>query len=227
MAKAKPTRPRVASDSRWAPIPIARLVTLGMAALAIAALALAIAPAPARAQSADPEAKAAVEYMRAVIDQVNPALSVEDSYCATALPWAIYTRAADAELDWRQLFALAWQESRFDCHAKNPKDHGGAFGPFQIRRVWESLVGDPRYHYFDPELAVERVARILRYYQETDRFTELHDRGFRFPLLCLFNAGETKSINMDYCKAVGRKVDVVRRSWSDFKEGKLVAVSSN
>ena len=181
----------------------------------------------AAAQSADPEAKAAVEFMRTVMDQVNPSLSVEDAYCAAALPWAIFTRATESELDWRQVFALAWQESRFDCHAKSKADRGGAFGPFQIRRVWESIVGDPRYRYYDPELATHRVVRILRYYQETDRFSELHRRGFRFPLLCLFNAGEAREINMDYCKAVGRKMDVVKRGWADFKEGKLVAISAN
>lgn len=181
----------------------------------------------AAAESADPEAKGAVEFMRSIIDQVNPSLSVEDSYCATALPWAIYTRASESDLDWKQVFALAWQESRFDCHAKNTHDHGGAFGPFQIRRVWESIVGDPRYRYFDPELAADRAARILRYYEETDRYTDLHSRGYRFPLLCLFNAGETRSINMDYCKAIGRKMDVVNKGWTDFKEGKLVAVSVN
>jgi hypothetical protein len=181
----------------------------------------------ASAEPADPEAKVAVEFMRSVMEQVNPSLGVEDAYCATALPWAIYTRAAGSELDWRQVFALAWQESRFDCHAKNRQDRGGAYGPFQIRRVWESIVGDPRYRYYDPELAAERVTRILRYYRDTDRFSELHARGFRFPLLCLFNAGEAKHVNMDYCKAVGRKMDAVRKGWMDFKEGKLVAVSAN
>jgi hypothetical protein len=202
-------------------------------ALVLAGLAAAISfhsPGAARAASAepaDPEAKAAVEYMRSVMEQVNPSLSVEDAYCATALPWAIYTRASQAELDWRQVFALAWQESQFDCHAKSRQDRGGAYGPFQIRRVWESLVGDPRYRYYDPELAADRVTRILRYYLETDRFAELHSRGFRFPLLCLFNAGEARSVNMDYCRAVGRKMDVVRQGWMDFKEGKLVANLAN
>ena len=179
------------------------------------------------AEAADPEAKAAVEFMRSIMDQVNPALTVEDSYCATALPWAIYSRAAESDLDWKQVFTLAWQESRFDCHAKSRQDRGGAFGPYQIRRVWESIVGDPRYRYFDPELATDRVIRVLRYYQETDRYTDLHRRGFRFPLLCLFNAGEARSINMAYCKAIGRKMDEVARGWADFKEGKLVAVSVN
>jgi len=192
-----------------------------------ALIALAGLANTAQAQSVDPEAKAAVEFMRSVIDQVNPSLSVEDAYCASALPWAIYSRAADSELDWRQLFTLAWQESRFDCHAKSKQDRGGAFGPFQIRRVLESIVGDPRYRYFDPELASDRAARILRYYQETDRYAELRKRGFRFPLLCLFNAGEAKDVNMDYCKAVGRKMDVVSKGWTDFKDGKLVAVSVN
>jgi hypothetical protein len=190
-------------------------------------LSLGLAASTAQAQSSDPEAKAAVEFMRTVMDQVNPSLSVEDGYCASALPWAIYSHATESDLDWRQVFALAWQESRFDCHAKNSKDRGGAFGPFQIRRVWESIVGDPRYRYFDPELAADRVVRILRYYQETDRHTELFKRGFRFPLLCLFNAGESRELNMEYCKSVGRKMDVVKKGWSDFREGKLVAVSAN
>lgn len=194
---------------------------------AILACILAAAARPVKAEAADPEAKAAVEFMRTVIEQVNPALSVEDSYCASALPWAIYTHATQFELDWRQLFALAWQESRFDCHAKSRQDRGGAFGPFQIRRVWESLVGDPRYRYYDPELAAGRAARILRYYQETDRFTLLHRRGFRFPLLCLFNAGEGRDVNMDYCRAVGRKMDAVKRGWTDFRAGRLVAISNN
>jgi hypothetical protein len=187
----------------------------------------AVAAQPASAEPADPEAKAAVQFMRAVMEQVNPSLSIEDAYCAAALPWAIYSRAAESELDWRQVFVLAWQESRFDCHAKSRQDRGGAYGPFQIRRVWDSIVGDPRYRYYDPELAADRVTRILRYYQETDRYALLHARGFRFPLLCLFNAGEAKHINMDYCKAVGRKVDSVRKGWAEFKEGKLIAVSGN
>jgi hypothetical protein len=195
------------------------LVSAGLAAAI--SLSLSVGVRAASAEPADPEAKAAVEYMRSVMEQVNPSLSVEDAYCATALPWAIYTRASQAELDWRQVFALAWQESRFDCHAKSRQDRGGAYGPFQIRRVWESIVGDPRYRYYDPELAAERVTRILRYYLETDRFAELHTRGFRFPLLCLFN------VNMDYCRAVGRKMDVVRQGWMDFKEGKLVANLAN
>jgi len=181
----------------------------------------------AEAQAADPEAKAAVEFMRTVIDQVNPALAVEDAYCASALPWAMYTHAAESELDWRQVFALAWQESRFDCHAKSKQDRGGAFGPFQIRRVWESIVGDPRYRYYDPELAAGRVARILRYYQETDRYNSLSRRGFRFPLLCLFNAGERLEVNMDYCRAVGKKMDLVKRGWTDFRAGRLVAISND
>jgi hypothetical protein len=201
------------------------LVSAGLAAAI--SLSLSVGVRAASAEPADPEAKAAVEYMRSVMEQVNPSLSVEDAYCATALPWAIYTRASQAELDWRQVFALAWQESRFDCHAKSRQDRGGAYGPFQIRRVWESIVGDPRYRYYDPELAAERVTRILRYYLETDRFAELHTRGFRFPLLCLFNAGEARSVNMDYCRAVGRKMDVVRQGWMDFKEGKLVANLAN
>lgn len=179
------------------------------------------------AQSSDPEAKAAVEFMRTVMDKVNPSISVEDGYCASALPWAIYSTATANDLDWQQVFALAWQESRFDCHAKNRHDHGGAYGAFQIRRVWESVVGDPRYRYYDPELAVDRVVRILRYYQETDRYADLHKRGFRFPLLCLYNAGEARQVSMDYCKTVGRKMDVVKRGWQDFKDGKLVALRTN
>jgi hypothetical protein len=200
--------------------------TLAIAAAIVAWIAAAGARF-AKAEPADPEAKAAVEFMRTVMDQVNPSLSVEDGYCASALPWAIYTHAGQSELDWRQVFALAWQESRFDCHAKSRQDRGGAFGPFQIRRVWESLVGDPRYRYFDPELAAGRVVRILRYYQETDRFTALYRRGFRFPLLCLFNAGEGRDVNMEYCRAIGRKMDVVKRGWTDFRAGKLVAISIN
>jgi hypothetical protein len=188
---------------------------------------LAGAGRPANAEPTDLETKAAVEFMRTVIDQINPALSVEDSYCATALPWAIYSHATQFELDWRQMFALAWQESRFDCHAKSRQDRGGAYGPFQIRRLWEPLIGDPRYRYYDPELAAARVARILRYYQETERFTLLHRRGFRFPLLCLFNAGEGRDVNMDYCRAVGRKMDVVKRGWTDYRAGRLVAISAN
>jgi hypothetical protein len=202
------------------------ILTACFAALA-ALLVGALSVADALAQSIDPEAKAAAEFMRTVMDKVNPSISVEDSYCASALPWAIYSTATANDLDWRQVFALAWQESRFDCHAKNRHDHGGAYGPFQIRRVWESVVGDPRYRYYDPELAVDRVVRILRYYQETDRFADLHKRGFRFPLLCLYNAGEAHQVSMEYCKTVGKKMDVVKRGWQDFKDGKLVALTTN
>jgi hypothetical protein len=221
---------RTAPKARRSPRRSARAASLLAAlwlTLALGLLAGGFLAVPAQAQSTDPEAKAAVEFMRTVIGQVNPSLSVEDAYCASALPWAIYSNATESDLDWRQVFALAWQESRFDCHAKSSKDRGGAFGPFQIRRVWESLVGDPRYRYYDPELAASRVVRVLRYYQDTDRLTELRKRGFRFPLLCLFNAGEAREVNKDYCKAVGRKMDVVRKGWSDFKAGRLVAISAN
>jgi hypothetical protein len=196
-------------------------------AAALLAAGIGLASGPAAAQSTDPEAKAAVEFMRTVMDQVNPALSVEDGYCASALPWAIYSHATDSDLDWRQVFALAWQESRFDCHAKSKKDRGGAYGPFQIRRVWEGVLGDPRYRYYDPELAADRAARIMRYFRETDRFAELSRRGFRFPLLCMFNSGEAGSVDTEYCKAVGRKMDLVRKGWADFKAGKIVAISNN
>jgi len=214
--------------SRW-PSAAARLAARGLSLVCIAGLLcaqLAFAAHPAPSEPVDPEAKAAVRYMQAVIEQVNPSISVEDAYCAAALPWAIYTRAEQSELDWRQVFALAWQESRFDCHAKNRRDRGGAYGPFQIRRMWESIVGDPRYRYYDPELAADRVTRILSYYRETDRFALLNARGFRFPLLCLFNAGEAKDVNMDYCRAVDRKADAVRKGWAEFKRGKLIAFTA-
>lgn len=161
-----------------------------------------------------------VVFMRAFIDKVNPALKVEDHRCARLLPDAIYRHSAKLDFDWQRVFALAWQESDFDCHAKNSKDLGGAYGPYQIRRVWESVIGDPREMYFDPELATERVVRVIQYYQETNRFQELVNRNFRNPILCLYNTGETlKYINMRYCKKAGKKLAEVRQAWEVFKSG--------
>jgi hypothetical protein len=180
---------------------------------------------PAAAQDAEPLPRHAAAFMRSVIEQVNPGLAIEDSHCATALPWAIVQQSRANKLDWRQVFVLAWQESNFDCHAKSHRDRGGAFGPFQIRRVWESLIGDPRVRYYDPDLAVKRVAQVLRYYQDSDRHEELVRRSFRFPLLCLYNAGERREVNMKYCEQVGKKMDSVARSWKDYRAGRLIAIS--
>lgn len=188
-------------------------------------IALAVTAAtPALGQEPDVPARQAVQFMRSIIDQVNPALAIEDAHCATALPWAIVQQTRAARLDWREVFVLAWQESNFDCHAKSKRDRGGAFGPFQIRRLWEPLIGDPRLRYYDPDLAVRRVVKVLRYYGESDRHGELVRRQFRYPLLCLYNTGERREVNMKYCREVGKKMDLVLKGWQDYQAGRLVAI---
>ncbi len=133
------------------------------------------------------------------------------------LPGAIHHYAESHGLDWQGLLALAWQESDFDCHAKNRRAKGGAYGPFQIRRLWEPVIGDPRPRYFDPELAVDRVVQVMKYYQETRRYERLVERHFNNPLLCLYNSGETRRVNMGYCRQIGRKLRQVRRAWGTFQ----------
>ncbi len=179
----------------------------------------------AMGEEPQPDPSPAVIFMRIFMARVNPSLAVEDPHCATALPWAIAQHARLNKQDWRQVFTLAWQESRFDCHAKSRKDRGGAYGPFQIRRVWESVIGDPRVNYYDPDLAVQRVTQVLRYYQQTGRHQELVDRSFRYPLLCLYNTGERRQVNMKYCGEVGRKMDIVAQAWLAYRAGRLIAIS--
>jgi hypothetical protein len=156
-------------------------------------------------------------FMHRFIAQVNSSLAVEDPVCAEGLPGAILRYADTHDMDWRHLFTLAWQESDFDCHATNRRDKGGAFGPFQIRRLWEPVIGDPRPRYFDPELAVERVVQVMKYFQETERYQDLIERRFRNPLLCLYNSGESGRVNMDYCREVGRKLALVREAWELYR----------
>lgn len=163
-----------------------------------------------------------VTFMREVVGQVNPNLMIEDSECAVKLPWAIYNHSVKYDLDWRKVFALAWQESYFDCHAKNMMDKGGAYGPFQIRRLWLPITGDPRHRYFDPELAVSRVALVLNYYKATPRYKKLRKRRFRYPLLCLYNTGEPNRVNMPYCEAVSRKMNFLERAWEKYRKDLVV-----
>ncbi|MBI4083255.1 MAG: hypothetical protein HY423_11660 [Candidatus Lambdaproteobacteria bacterium] len=157
---------------------------------------------------------AEVRFMQQHIQRINPALIVEDEHCVRMLPWSIYRQAESRKLDWRMMFVLAWQESDFDCHAKSLLDRGGAYGPFQIRRLWEPIVGDPRSRYYDPTLAAERVAGVLEYYRATDRYQELVRRRFVYPLLCLYNTGESAEVNMRYCKDVSEKMRQITRSWA-------------
>ncbi|HEX9844752.1 MAG TPA: hypothetical protein VGC20_18480, partial [bacterium] len=121
-----------------------------LAGVLLAALG-ALAP-PVRAPTIDPLARLVVppevRFMREFLMRVNPSLSVEDPECAVLLPGAIHRKAREHSLDWKRMLALAWQESDFDCHAKNRADKGGAYGPFQLRRVWRPIIGDPRPQYF-------------------------------------------------------------------------------
>lgn len=173
--------------------------------------------APVRDRSLLMTAPPEVSFMRAFVAQVNPSLAVEDPECAAVLPGAIYRYGREHALDWRRLLALAWQESDFDCHAKNRADKGGAYGPFQIRRLWEPVIGDPRPQYYDPDLAVARVVQVIKYYQDTDRYRTLVDRNFRNPLLCLYNTGETRRrLNMTYCRRVGRKLQAIEDGWKEY-----------
>lgn len=179
--------------------------------------------AAAAAVAPSPPPPAPVVFMQAFISRANPSLLVEDPYCAEQLPVAIHRSAQAQGLEWQTLFVLAWQESAFDCHAKNRFDRGGAFGPYQIRRLWAPVVGDPREEYFDPHVSTERAAGVLAYYQETQRLQELIDRRFRFPLLCLYNSGETQRVNMRYCRSVGAKMRELGQAWERFRKQRLVA----
>ncbi len=164
-------------------------------------------------------------FMRDIIAEVNPALIVEDENCAVRLPWAIHRESVLHGLEWIEVFVLAWQESDFDCHAKNRRDKGGAYGPFQIRRLWQPITGDPRYRYFDPDLAASRVARVLTYYRATGRYDQLVKRRFKNPLLCLYNSGEPNRVNYRYCKKIGRKLTAVRKAWNSYRGETLVALN--
>lgn len=197
-------------------------------ALFFSALAMGLFPAasllPGPAEVAPSVAAvlpAEVVFMRGFIARVNPALLVEDDGCALGLPAAILRHSENRRLDWRRVLALAWQESSFDCHAKNPFDRGGAYGPFQIRRLWEPLIGDPRRRYFDPELAAKRVTEVLAYYRDTPRFKVLTGQRFRNPLLCLYNTGEVQRVRMRYCRRVGWKLKAINRAWSRFEKLQL------
>lgn len=174
-----------------------------------------VAPLPPRKPS--PGEAAEVHFMRRVMTSVNLTLETEDPHCVRQLPLAILREAAAHDLDWRQVFALAWQESAFDCHAKNRRDKGVAYGPFQIRPLWRPVIGDPRPDYFDPGVAVARVVNVLLYFRESERYRELVRRGFRYPLLCLYQSGEQKPVNMAYCRAVGDKVRDVAARWADYQ----------
>ena len=168
-----------------------------------------------------------VAFMRDLIGVVNPALMVEDDQCAVRLPWAIQRYAAEHDLDWQHLFVLAWQESHFDCHAKNPLDRGGSYGPFQIRRLWHTVTGDPRHRYYNPELAVERVSLVLKYYLETERYQELVRRRFKNPLLCLYNTGEIQRVNMNYCRKIGKKLSTLKKGWDAYLNNEIRIWQSN
>lgn len=171
-----------------------------------------------------PEQPLEVAFMRKFIDRVNPAISVEDAHCAQNLPLAIHSASNEHGISWQTLFVLAWQESDFDCHAKSRRDKGGAYGPYQIRRLWEPVVGDPRENYFDPILATDRATKVLRYYMNTSRFENLIRRRFVNPLLCLYNTGESRRVNMRYCQNVGGKLRVLKKSWAEFAGDNLVAM---
>jgi hypothetical protein len=196
---------------------------LGVSTVLAAALLAGLSALPPEARSpAGPAplvlpAAPEVRFMRAFLARVNPSLPIEDPDCALLLPLAIHRVAREHSLDWRRLLTLAWQESDFDCHAKNRADRGGAYGPFQLRRVWEPVIGDPRPQYFDPELAAQRVAQVVLYYQETQRYQQLIGRRYRNPLLCLYNTGETRRVNRRYCRQVGAKLRLIREAWRDFE----------
>jgi hypothetical protein len=201
---------------------IQALKLLGVSALLAVAMLAGISAAPPLARSPErppplvPAPPPEVRFMREFLARVNPSLPVEDPDCALLLPAAIHRSARAHALDWRPLLTLAWQESDFDCHAKNRADRGGAYGPFQLRRVWGTVIGDPRPQYFDPELAAERVAQVILYYQETQRLQNLIGRRYRNPLLCLYNSGETRRVNTRYCRQVGAKLKAVRQAWREF-----------
>jgi len=160
---------------------------------------------------------AEVSFMREFIREVNPVLHIEDAHCAEQLPAAIFRHAQATGEDWTRIFTLAWQESAFDCHAKNRFDRGGAYGPFQIRPLWKPVVGDPRHRYYDPELSVQRVTQVMRYFQQTPRYQRLLDQGLSTPLLCLYNSGEVQRINSRYCRQVGAKLEAVRDAWEQYQ----------
>ena len=203
--------------------PMGRAGLRMLAAIALVVLAGGVSTVPRRLQAPEigqsvlTAAPAEVAFMRAFVAQINPSLPVEDPECAVLLPGAIYRYAREHDLDWQRMLALAWQESDFDCHAKNRQDKGGAYGPFQIRRLWTPVIGDPRPQYYDPELAVERVVQVIKYYQDTDRYQHLVGRGFRNPLLCLYNTGESRPrVNMGYCRQVGRKLEAIQTAWRNY-----------
>ncbi|HKI99609.1 MAG TPA: hypothetical protein VKB51_14135 [bacterium] len=205
-------------------IHVLRAIALLLVSAAIAAVMLAVlsampptARAPGVALRTVVHVPPEVRYLRALVARVNPSLPIEDPECALVLPGAIYRSTHMHGLDWQRLATLAWQESDFDCHAKNRVDRGGAYGPFQIRQLWSSVIGDPRPLYFEPELAVERVVQVVRYYQETGRYQHLIGRGFRNPLLCLYNTGETLRVNMVYCRQVGAKLRQLQEGWREFQ----------
>ena len=195
--------------------------------IAMAGLAVGGAGAPLTKPPVSTKVAPEVAFMRNFIQQVNPALAIEDADCVEDLPRAIHEAANEHGLTWQTLFVLAWQESAFDCHAKNRRDRGGAYGPFQIRRVWEPVIGDPRENYFDPHLATDRASKVLLYYQQTSKFDELLRRRFINPLLCLYNTGESQEVNMRYCQSIGDKARSLKKAWTEHVRAKFVAVEDS
>lgn len=211
-------------------------LSIGIMVLLMAASAAVMNRTPARPVPPPPEGlmpaesppplSASGRFMQEFMLQVNPGLAVEDPDCARGLSLAIAGLASEYQVDWSRLLALAWQESDFDCHAKNRRDKGGAYGPFQIRRLWQPVTGDPRHRYFEPDLAVQRVVQVMLYYRDTPRYSELVRRGFRNPLLCLYNSGEIRPVNMRYCRDVGRKLRLVHRAWERYQEQRVADEST-
>ncbi|MBI3993548.1 MAG: transglycosylase SLT domain-containing protein [Candidatus Lambdaproteobacteria bacterium] len=195
--------------------------------LSLAGLAAGGSTAPLIKPPASAKVPPEVAFMRGFIEQINPALAIEDADCVEKLPRAIHEAATEHALPWQTLFVIAWQESDFDCHAKNRRDRGGAYGPFQIRRLWEPVIGDPRENYFDPQLATDRASKVLVYYRQTGKFDELLRRRFINPLLCLYNTGESQDVNMRYCQSIGDKARTLKRAWSEYVGARLVAVEDS
>ena len=68
---------------------------------------------------------------------------------------------------------------------------------------------------------MERVALVLNYYLETERYQELVRRRFKNPLLCLYNSGEMQRVNMNYCRKIGKKLSTLKRGWDAYRNNEI------
>ena len=92
------------------------------------------------------------DFLEIFIKKSNPRLYIEDRDCIQDLAKAIPRMALSTGRTWEEITALAWKESRFDCHAKHNWDtsYGHSYGPWQVNEIWNvTLDCDIRVRYWE------------------------------------------------------------------------------